>query len=90
MPRYPTPAAMLAVTILLAGCAGGPGRSDAMLRPAEIPECLVDNPVDDLPDTVRSTSAHYQRCHPHQRLEWSSDGAGKNSIKPGFSGHGDS
>lgn len=78
------------VTMLVAalvGCATGPGgQADISPRPAERAECQVASANQPAPPGQLDSLA-YQRCHPGERLEWSSDR--NDTIKPEFGGRRD-
>lgn len=60
------------IAIGLARRAGDPARlSDARVRPADLGECQVGSSTDGLP-RGQATGLQHERCHPYQRLEWSS------------------
>ncbi|HET6397535.1 MAG TPA: hypothetical protein VFF91_11920 [Pseudoxanthomonas sp.] len=76
-----------ALAYVLAGCAGDPARlGDAQVRPADRPECLVSSSTEGLPRGQASGASH-ERCHPGDRLEWSSER--RDTIKPDFRVRGD-
>ena len=74
------------LSVMLGGCAGGSTRDDAALvRPADRPECQVASANEGMPG--RLNTSDYQRCHPGDSLEWSSERS--DTIKPEFGGKRD-
>ena len=72
------------VAISLCGCAGGAARpGDAFARPAERAECQVASGQERAPPG-QIASLDYQRCHPDNHLQWSSERS--DTIQPDFSG----
>jgi hypothetical protein len=81
------PSLMALLAAALGGCAGGPaGHDAAFVRPADRPECQVAA-ANERASQGQSDTLDYQRCHPGDRLEWSSER--RDTIKPEFGGKRD-
>ncbi|MCC4594989.1 hypothetical protein NRY95_15255 [Xanthomonas campestris pv. phormiicola] len=78
-----------ALALVLAGCADTARWGSANVRPGERPECLVGEAASALPQRADglAVSQRWQRCHPQQSLQWSSERSDPQPMQVDFRKH---